>query len=405
MSSITDYLLRNRQSAAAGALLGLGGVTLPYLLLPALMSSRAFQRNFTYQHAIRMVPKEDLETPEKFGFAPRQVTSFQVDTPDGESLHAWHILPLGEYLRHEEALLAQEVPAARASGGRGLRAVDVRQTLNLRMLRDDPDARLVIHTHGSRGTLATPWRINNYRALASASGAGGPEKIHVLVFDYRGFGLSTGSPNEAGVIADGMAVFDWAVDVAGVPPERIVIFGQSMGAGAAAGLVHKLLVERGVEVAGLVNAAGFESVASLVRTFPVFGLPLLKPFQWIPGLSEFLCSKLESTWRNADRIADIVRRSKRFYVELVHGHDDELVPWQHGSRIYGGAAAAMMERDEKTQGKSYDLGEGGSVQWLESSRGTLRLSLPLYADHEMVQSHPTLVAAILRAFRSVKKTS
>jgi abhydrolase domain-containing protein 12 len=353
-----EFLLRNRPSAAT-VLLSIGGVTLPYAVLIGLLSIRSAERNAIYQHAFRVVPNEDLKVPEKFGFAPRQVTAFQLGTPDDVQLHVWHILPLGPYLQNEQALLSQKAAVA-APGGCGLRAADVRETVNFQMLRDDPDARLVLHTHGSCGCIATDWRINTYRALASVSAnAGGPEKIHVLAFDYRGFGLSGGAPSEAGLIADATAVFDWAVHVARVPPERIVLYGQSMGAGVAAGLAYKLLTERGVRVAGLVNAAGFVDVATIAKTYTLFGLPLFKPIQAFPGLLDFLCSHMESTWRNADRIADLVRRSDRFHVETVHARDDSIATWKNATEIYRRASLAVREKEgqgEKVQGTSVDLG-------------------------------------------------
>lgn len=48
---------------------------------------------------------------------------------------------------------------------------------------------------------------------------------HILTIDYRGFGHSSGSPTEAGLIVDGVALVDWVLNVAGIPPERIVILG------------------------------------------------------------------------------------------------------------------------------------------------------------------------------------
>jgi abhydrolase domain-containing protein 12 len=80
--------------------------------------------------------------------------------------------------------------------------------------------------HGAAGTVGSGYRVPNYRALS----AGQPGRIHVLTFDYRGFGCSSGTPTENGIILDALAAVDWAINVAGVPPSRILIFGQSLGA-------------------------------------------------------------------------------------------------------------------------------------------------------------------------------
>jgi abhydrolase domain-containing protein 12 len=96
---------------------------------------------------------------------------------------------------------------------------DVTTGLGFQLLRDDPDALLAIHFHGAGGNMGSGYRIPNYRALA----AGNPDKIHVLTFDYRGFGKTTGVPTEQGLIQDAIAVVDWALNVAKIPPSHILI--------------------------------------------------------------------------------------------------------------------------------------------------------------------------------------
>ena len=72
------------------------------------------------------------------------MTPFSLKTVDGETLYAWHILPLRTYLKHEEAL--QSDPAALAS--------DITKTKSFDILRDDPNARVVISCKPSY--LCTP---------------------------------------------------------------------------------------------------------------------------------------------------------------------------------------------------------------------------------------------------------
>lgn len=58
-----------------------------------------------YAHKINTLFWHDIDNAEQFGFAKGQVTPFTIPTPDGESLYAWHILPLDSYLRNEKALI------------------------------------------------------------------------------------------------------------------------------------------------------------------------------------------------------------------------------------------------------------------------------------------------------------
>jgi fermentation-respiration switch protein FrsA (DUF1100 family) len=83
----------------------------------------------------------------------------------------------------------------------------------------------VIIFHGNAGNLMyheAP--LGLFRALG----------LQAILFDYRGYGLSSGSPSEAGLLRDGEAVRDYALTTLGVPGERLVYFGQSLGSGAAA---------------------------------------------------------------------------------------------------------------------------------------------------------------------------
>ncbi len=87
------------------------------------------------------------------------------------------------------------------------------------------DAPIVIVFNGNAGTRAG--RAPLGEALAR-SGYG------VVLFDYRGYGDSTGSPSEAGLALDARSVRDFAVDIA--PGSPIVLFGESLGAAVAIGL-------------------------------------------------------------------------------------------------------------------------------------------------------------------------
>lgn len=60
---------------------------------------------------------------------------FNISTPDGEVLFAWHILPLALYIKHE-SLLSQE-PVGLAE--------NIEQTMAFKLLATDPDSRLVIN--------------------------------------------------------------------------------------------------------------------------------------------------------------------------------------------------------------------------------------------------------------------
>jgi abhydrolase domain-containing protein 12 len=87
-----------------------------------------------YMHKLQMTWLNDLTKPEQFGFAKNQVTPFFLPTPDGERIFAWHVLPLGTLMEHRDELVTQET---------GLVEKPL-ETKNLKLLMEDPEARLVI---------------------------------------------------------------------------------------------------------------------------------------------------------------------------------------------------------------------------------------------------------------------
>jgi abhydrolase domain-containing protein 12 len=219
------------------------GVAL-YATLIGLLRTPSFQAHVVYLHKLELTWFRDLNVPEMFGFLHNQVTPFCIKSPGGGDLYAWHILPVELYRKHEQALIAE--PSGFVS--------DITSRLSFELLREDPEARLVLHFHGAGGTVGSGYRASNYRALF----AGQPEKIHVLTFDYRGYGRSNGTPSEQDIILDAIAVVDWATNIAGILPSRILIFGQSLGTAVSSAVSEYFTIQSPpVAFAGTILVAPF----------------------------------------------------------------------------------------------------------------------------------------------------
>uniref|UniRef100_A0A093UXB8 Monoacylglycerol lipase ABHD12 n=1 Tax=Talaromyces marneffei PM1 TaxID=1077442 RepID=A0A093UXB8_TALMA len=299
-----------------------------YATLLTLLTTKTFQSHAVYLHAVQMTWFKDLNVPETFGFLKNQVTPFSIPTPDGELLYAWHILPIELYRKHELALTAEST-----------------------------DARLILHMHGAGGTVGSGYRVPNYRALS----AGQPDKSHVLTFDYRGFGHSTGSPSENGLILDALTVVDWAMNVAGIPASRIAIFAQSMGTAVSIAVSEKLALQSPpVVFAGTVLVAPFVDCATLVSTYSVAGvIPLLAPLARFPLLFDHLRRFIRDNWLSKDRIAQ--------YKKL----DSKL-----------------------------DLGAAGSVMEWKTDHGVIREEILKTGLHDVVMGYPIVTMAVMRAFEA-----
>ena len=83
------------QSLFSYAFGAVAALSITYATFLGLLTIPFFQRHAIYLHAFQMTWGQDLNVPEQWGFMKNQVTPFSLSTPDGETLHAWHILPLG----------------------------------------------------------------------------------------------------------------------------------------------------------------------------------------------------------------------------------------------------------------------------------------------------------------------
>lgn len=105
---------------------------------------------------------------------------------------------------------------------------------------------------------------------------------HLVVFHYRGFGRSTGSPSEQALIADAVAIYDRMV--AALAPERVFAVGVSLGSGVVAQLARKR------PLSGLLLITPFDSIAAIARQrygwLPVDRL-LRHPFDSAEALRDF----------------------------------------------------------------------------------------------------------------------
>lgn len=391
-------------SCAILAPIGLYAVFLGLLTIPLI------QNQVIYLNKVTLTWGKDVNIPEQWGFLNNQVSPFYIKTPDGERLHAWHILPPGLYRRHEQELISE--PS-------GVAVPDITERLGFKLLRDDPQSLLVLYLHGAAGTLGSGHRPPSYRAIS----AGAPNRIHIVAIDYRGFGTSSGTPSEGGLLTDAVALVDWAMKEAGLPPSRIVIWSQSIGTAVTTALVeHMALLPQPVLFSGLVLVAPFSDVKTLTSTYRVAGtIPLLEPVARFPRLLDLLNKFIRDKWPSAERLASFVRACERmprlptdesgekpgrhYRVNIIHAQDDFIIPWSHSDQMFWSAVNASLSEGttfqdlelEKEAGK-VALGDGGWTFSRETRNGIIREDISKYGLHDEIMGHPIVSVAVMRAF-------
>lgn len=122
----------------------------------------------------------------------------------------------------------------------------------------------------------------------------------VLLVEYRGYGGNPGRPSEEGLVADGRAALDWLA-AEGVPPDRTVLYGESLGTGVAVRLATEY------PVAGIVLEAPYTAVVDVARSrfwFLPVGLLLQDRFESLGRLAD-VSAPILVLHGTADRVIDL----------------------------------------------------------------------------------------------------
>jgi uncharacterized protein len=135
--------------------------------------------------------------------------------------------------------------------------------------------------------------------------------VPVILVDYPGYGRSGGSPSEAGCYAAADAAYDWLTKEQKVAPDKLLIYGASLGGGVATDLASRR------EHGALILDKTFTSL-------PDVGQAL---FPWLP---------VRLLMRNRfDSLTKITRCKRPVFV--AHGTADQVIPFAHGERLYAAA--------------------------------------------------------------------
>jgi len=132
----------------------------------------------------------------------------------------------------------------------------------------------------------------------------------ILLMSYRYNGGSGGAPSEDALIADGAKAIDW-VEAKGIAPERIVLFGESLGTGIAVAQAARR------PVAGVILEGAYDSI-----------LALGEDKYWFMPIRPLL----KDSWKSINRIKEV-----HVPLLMVHGAHDNLIPPSHAERLFDAA--------------------------------------------------------------------
>jgi len=129
--------------------------------------------------------------------------------------------------------------------------------------------------------------------------------IGVLLIEYPGYGRSEGSPSQKNISHAFNAGYDYLVSRKDVDPNRIILFGRSVGGGAVCALASNK------PSAALILQSTFTSVRSFASSFLAPGFLVRDPFDNLAVVSTYTSPIL-----------------------IIHGKNDDIIPFSHGKALY-----------------------------------------------------------------------
>jgi fermentation-respiration switch protein FrsA (DUF1100 family) len=226
------------------------------LVVFGVLYATALSGMYVFQRDLQYFPTRRDPAPEAVGLSG--VDRVTLPTPDGETLVLWYAAPI----------------------------------------QDHP---VILFLHGNAGEIAD--RADRF-AFYQSRGYG------VAFLSWRGYGGSTGTASESGLLIDAKTAYDY-LRALGHPASRIVLLGESLGTGPAVSTAAQN------PVAAVVLEAPYSAAVDIAR----------QAYPWIPvGLL------MKDQYRSRDYIADI-----HAPLLILHGEADRVIPVGFGKRLFEAA--------------------------------------------------------------------
>ena len=177
------------------------------------------------------------------------------------------------------------------------------QNLNAWFLAKKSSDKVLLFFHGNAGNLGH--RVDLLGILSAL-------EINIFIFDYRGYGNSSGKPSENGLYEDALGAYKYLIEKKGFSPENIIIYGKSIGTCPAIDLAAKK------QIGKLILDSGFSSAVDMGKLI----IPILP-------LKIFMNLEFDSI-----RKIKLIKCDKLF----IHSINDEIVPFKLGKKLYDHAS-------------------------------------------------------------------
>lgn len=160
----------------------------------------------------------------------------------------------------------------------------------------------ILFCHGNAGNISH--RIDKLRFFSELG-------LNIFIFDYRGYGKSTGHPSEQGLYHDVNAAYQYLLG-RGIASDHIIGYGESLGGAVIIDLALRQPVK------AIISESTFTNIRDMVAAH----YPIIPP--------QILVSRYDSK----QKIASI-----KIPKLIIHSRNDEIVPFRLGQRLFESAAS------------------------------------------------------------------
>lgn len=179
------------------------------------------------------------------------------------------------------------------------------ESLHCWLLNKPGSTKIALICHGNGGNLTN--RADIMKALLD-------QGLSVFIFDYQGYGKSTGSPSISKVITDAQTALNYILKEKSYKPENIILFGESLGTGLACELSTK------VKVGGIILLSPYYSILQLAR----------EKLVWLNLYPDFAFN-----FPHLDN--EKILSQNHPPLLIIHGMKDRLIPVANGEKLFQAA--------------------------------------------------------------------
>jgi len=216
-----------------------------------------------------------------------------------------------------------------------------------------PDRPCILYLHGNAGNIGH--RLPGLREMYYKL------KCDIFIIDYRGYGNSSGSPSEYGLIRDAKAALKYLSERAPVDNKNIIVFGRSLGGAVAIALTAKYPNK----IKALVVENTFTRIDDMASV--LFGR--ITKIKNADRILPFLYFYISNPWRSINRIPKVTRP-----ILFFSGLKDQLIPPEQMQALYDAATGTKLKMMHKVpEGDHNNTVDKGGHEYYERFREFLEI--------------------------------